>query len=141
MEKQGKIHEFNPVIYPSRLWVGIDIPPQLVKDTFFGYNLCDDTISDFMDKELLPQSDTAATTYLVCNRKDNWIGAFVNIRRKDRCSVGVMAHEASLVCDFLSERIGLMGGDNLFKNGEARAYIIEWTTNCINEVKINKVKE
>lgn len=133
------IHEFNPIIYPFRLWVGINVKPKEIKDKFFAYNF-DDTVSDFTDKEL-SSTTVAATTYPVCSREDNWIGAFVNIRRKDKCTVGVMAHEATHVCDLISDRLGLVGEiDKMFSHGEARAYIVEWVANCINEVKINKVK-
>lgn len=70
------------------------------------------------------------------------IGAFVHILRNDKCSVGVMAHEASHVCDLLSDRIGLVGDvDNLFSHGEARAYFIQWVADCISQVKNGKNKK
>ena len=136
----GKIHEFIPVIYPFRLWVGMNVTDKDIKDKFFAYNVGDDTISDISEVDLSYRS-VAATTYPVCCRKDNWIGAFVNIRRKDKCGVGVMAHEACHVCDLLSDRIGLVGEvDNLFSHGEARAYFIEWCAECISKVRNGKIK-
>lgn len=137
----GKIHEFIPVIYPFRLWVGMNVTDKDIKDKFFAYNVGDDTISDISEVDLSDRS-MAATTYPVCCRKDNWIGAFVHILRKDKCSVGVMAHEASHVCDFLSDRIGLVGEvDNLFSHGEARAYFIQWVADCISKVRDGKNKK
>lgn len=133
------IHEFNPIIYPFRLWVGMNVSAEDIKDAFYLYNF-DDTINDFSGNDL-SNTDTTATTYPVCSRKDNWIGAFVNIRRKDKCTVGVIAHEATHVCDLMSDRLGLVGEiDKMFCHGEARAYIVEWIANCINEVKQNKCK-
>lgn len=135
-----KIHEFNPTVYPFRLWVGVNVPSQEIKDKFWTWNIGDDTISDITDNNL-SMNNVAATTYPVCCKEDNWIGAFVNISRKDKCSVGVMAHEASHVCDFLSDRLGLVGEiDKMFSHGEARAYFIEWVANCINQVKTGKIK-
>lgn len=140
MSNERKIYEFNPVVYPFRLWVGVDIPCEEIKKKFFAWNFEDDTISDITDISLF-NGTAAATTYPVCAKADNWIGALVNIRRKDKCSVGVIAHEASHVCDFLSDRLGLVGDiNNLFSHGEARAYFIEWVADCINSVKQNKVK-
>ena len=134
-----KIYEFNPIIYPFRLWVGVQVPAKDIQEKFFAHNF-DDTISDFTDKELL-QTTVADTTYPVVERKDNWIGCFININRKDKLTVGVMAHEATHVCDMLSDRIGLVGEvDKMFSHGEARAYFVDWVSNCINEVKQGKVK-
>lgn len=137
--KSGKIHEFNPEVYPFRLWVGVNVQAQEIKDKFFAWNVGDDTVCDITDLDLSGNT-IAATTYPVCCKEDNWIGAFVHIRRKDKCSVGVIAHEASHVCDLLSDRLGLVGEvDNLFSHGEARAYFIEWIANRINEVKTGKI--
>lgn len=139
MEKQGKIYEFNPIIYPFRLWVGMNVHSKDVQNKFFAHNF-DETVSDFTDKELL-QTNVAATTYPVVERESGQCGAFININRKDKVSVGVIAHEASHVCDILSDMLGLVGEiDKMFSHGEARAYFIEWAANCINEVKLNKVK-
>lgn len=139
MENKYKIYEFNPIIYPFRLWVGVQVPAKDIQDKFFAHNF-DDTISDFTDKELL-QTSVAATTLPVVERKDNWIGCLININRKDKLTVGVMAHEATHVCDMLSDRLGLVGEiDKMFSHGEARAYFVEWVANCINEVKQGKVK-
>lgn len=136
--KNGKIYEFNPEVYPFRLWVGMNVQAQDIKDKFFAWNIGDDTVGDITDSDL-SGNNIAATTYPVCCRKNNWIGAFVHIRRKNKCNVGVMAHEASHVCDFLSDRIGLVGEvDKLFSHGEARAYFIEWVANCINSVKTGR---
>ena len=136
--KNGKIHEFNPSVYPIRIWVGMNVAPEDIKEKLWAFDINDGTISDITDNDL-SMNNAAATTYPVCCREDNWIGAFVHIGRKDKCGVGVIAHEASHVCDFLSDRIGLIGQvDNLFSHGEARAYFIEWVANRINEVKSGK---
>ena len=139
MENKHKIYEFNPVIYPFRLWVGIQVSAKDIQEKFFAHNF-DDTISDFTNKELLRTTE-AATTYPVVEKKDNWIGCFININHKDKLTVGVMAHEATHFCDLASDYLGLVGDiDNMFSHGEARAYLIEWAVNCINEVKQGKVK-
>lgn len=141
MKGRNKIYEFNPAVYPFRLWVGMDVSPKDIKEKFWAWNIGDDTISDIMDNNL-SLNNVAATTYPVCYREDNWIGAFVHIRGKGKCSVGVIAHEASHVCDLLSDRLGLVGEiDKMFSHGEARAYFIEWVANCINQVKTGKMKD
>ena len=141
MTGKNKIYEFNPSIYPFRLWVGMNVAPEDIKEKFWAWNIGDDTISDITDNNL-PMDNAAATTYPVCCREGNRTGAFVHIRRKDECGVGAMAHEASHVCDLLSDRFGLVGEiDNLFSHGEARAYFVGWVANCINQVRIGKMKD
>lgn len=61
----GKIHEFIPVIYPFRLWVGMNVTDKDIKDKFFAYNVGDDTISDISevglsDKSVAPQPTLSA---------------------------------------------------------------------------------
>ena len=136
----NKIFEFDPAVYPFRLWVGVDVPSDEITGKFWAYNIVDGTISDIENSDL--SGDSVATTYPVCCKEDNAIGAFVHVRRKGRCSVGVMAHEASHVCDFLSDRFGITGNESdMYLHGEARAYFIEWAANCINEVKTGKIRE
>ena len=134
-----KIYEFNPVIYPFRLWVGINVPVKDIIEKFYVYNIDDNTISDITDEELFRDDDVVATTYPMVDRVDDRIGAFININKKDKLTVGVIAHESIHVCDFLSDRLGLVGDiKNMYSYGEARGYFVEWVANCINSVKLNK---
>lgn len=140
MSNKGNIYEFNPIVYPFRLWVGINVPHKDIMDKFFACKI-DDGVCELTEQDLAEGCTTAAITYPVCNKETLWVGTFVHIIRKDRCSVGVIAHEASHVCDYLSDRLGIVGEtENMFSHGEARAYFIEWVANCINEVKCNKIK-
>lgn len=135
---ENKITEFNPTVYPFRLWVALNATPQEVIDSFYCFDGNSGTVSNFIEDDFA-RIDVAATTYCVCSKQNNYIGAFVNIVRKDKCTVGVIAHEASHACDILSDRLGLVGElNNHFANGEARAYFIEWAAECIQSVKNNK---
>lgn len=137
---ENKIKEFNPTVYPFKLWVALNATPQEVMDRFYCFDINSGSISDFINDDF-SRMDVAATTYCVCSKEDNYIGAFINIVRKDKCTVGVIAHEASHACDILSDRLGLIGEiNNHFINGEARAYFVEWVAGCIQSVKQQKTK-
>lgn len=137
---KGIIHEFNPVIYPFRLWIGINVPAKAIQERFYAYDMKEDAIFDITDTDPMGYN-AVATTFPVVEKKGLYIGAFVNINKKHNLSLGVIAHEALHVCDLLSDRLGLVGDiKDLFIHGEARAYFVEWVANCINKVKLNKIK-
>lgn len=138
LENKYQIHEFNPTIYPFRLWVGINLSLGDMQNKF--YALTDKMErTDFTSEVLGNNTFTIATCYPVSDKKSGWIGIFCGIFRKDRLSVGVAAHEASHITDFISDSFEL-GGFN-FNNGEARAYLVQWAADCIWQVKSGKFKD
>ena len=93
LENKYQIHEFNPTIYPFRLWVGINPSLGDMQNKF--YALTDKMErTDFTSEVLGNNTFTIATCYPVSDKKSGWIGIFCGIFRKDRLSVGVAAHEA-----------------------------------------------
>lgn len=140
-EKTTKIHEFDPQIYPFMLWVGKAFETRDVIEKFYSLNLASDTITDFEESDFGIIERFAAITMPVIKKDNDIKGALVLIENEDKYDVGVMAHEASHVCDIFTDLMDLIGDRRqMFINGEPRAYIVQWAADCINKVKNNKIK-
>ena len=137
-DKKHQIHEFSPTIYPFRLWVSVNPSFEDVKDKFWLLNNDNERI-DFDAKKSWNSTTTIASCYPVSDKESGRIGIFCGVFRKDRLSVGVAAHEASHITDFISDSFGLNSFN--FDDGEARAYLVEWAANCIWNVKSGKFKD
>lgn len=137
MKSKGKIHEFNPTVYPFRLWVGVKLPYEEVDDGFYALSQ-DMERMDFTLDMYSHDRFCVVTCYPACSKSDGFIGILCIIHKPEFLSVGKMAHEASHITDFLCDRIGLNGFN--FEDGEARAYFTEWAADCINQVKTGKFK-
>ena len=48
----NRIFEFDPAVYPFRLWVGVDVPSDEITGKFWAYNIVDGTISDIENSDL-----------------------------------------------------------------------------------------
>ena len=129
--KNIKIHEFDPVIYPTRLYVAIDPPFEDVEDMFYMLN-DDGEVVDEARREFDNHYSAIATTFMVANKKDNWKGCLVVIWRRKECSFGVCAHEATHVYDWIDKELGLACQE--WGNDEPKAYLVQWIANCIGQV-------
>ena len=134
---ENKIREFSPVVYPFRLWVGVNPSYEEVENKFYALNTVMERIPMTPD---IYHTDTfiVARNIVVCSKNDGWIGIFIPIYKPRLMSVGKIAHEASHCTDFMCEKFGVGGHD--FEGGEARAYFTEWVADCINQVKTGKPK-
>ena len=132
---KGEIYEFDPVIYPMRLWVVICPEYDKADDTFYFLNEAGEVVDD--THGIFDSSDSAmANTFCVAHKEIAWKGCLVAIWRVKECGAGVCAHEASHV-DWVDEQFGL--GGHSFSDGEPRAYLIQWVANCIDKVLRGKV--
>lgn len=137
MSRNNDIHEFNPVIYPFRLWVGINPSFGSVSERFYTLTPSMERI-DFTRDIYHGSRFAIASTFPVCDKVGGWIGTFIPIYRPSMLTVGTIAHEASHCTDFMCDQFGVAGFN--FNDGEARAYFTEWVANCINKVKMGKLK-
>lgn len=132
---EPKIHEFNPVIYPFRLWVTKNANKQDLCDKFYG-------LTTKMERvplnEVFDDSDyfNIATTIIATDKQSGWIGAIIAINRPKMLDVKTIAHEASHVADFICEQFGI--SMDSFDTGEAKAYLVGWAADCINQVKTGR---
>lgn len=138
MKHPNKIHEFDPLLYPTRLWVGVNIPFKDVCDKFYAIN-SDDTVTDFSDAVEQFGTSAVAACYPVGDKKTGWRGIFCHIFRPKFLSVGVIAHEAEHTVCWICEQFGIES--TTFEDSEPRAYLIQYIANCINQVKTNKIEK
>lgn len=130
------IHEFDPVIYPFRVWVAIKPKVEDVSEKFFyldtAMNCTPVTADDFYKTRF-----DVATTYPMENKESGALGCFIAMWRPKDFVCGMIAHEASHVTDFLCEVLGVSGFT--LESGESRAYFLGWVADCIDKVKRGKV--
>jgi hypothetical protein len=120
------IHQFDPVIYPVKLWVTITREYNSLAERFEqGYN------NDRLNVEFLENKE--AVTYHVREKSSKLRGVLIVYNGLNYCSVRTIAHEASHACDFIWEYIG-----ETRKGDEAKAYLMGWIAECIEKVKRNK---
>ena len=138
--KKRKIYEFDPQIYPTRLWVAINPSLDDVKDVF-GF-LDEDGKEVNTDTAFTHSASTIAQTYSVYNKESHWKGCFVAIWRKADTGCGVISHETSHCADWLDDEIGGLGGVDgaLFNTGEPRAYYVQWLAEKIEDVLKGRAK-
>lgn len=136
-EKTTKIHEFDPVIYPCRIWVGVKLSDKDLADKFYGLDENNELI-DISNDTLGYDPMIVACCHPVSDKESGWRGVVLNIHRPKALSVGHIAHEAGHIVDWMCEQFGIKSTS--FDDGEPRAYLIQWVANCIDEVKNNKIK-
>jgi hypothetical protein len=119
-----KIHEFDPVIYPCKLWVTKELTDEL-----------DDIFEMFPEdgETNIPIELAGAMTFSVKNRETNDLGFLVAFKSAKRMTVNIIAHEARHVGDMLFERIGEDP-----QHSEPAAYFTGWVAECIDKVKRGK---
>jgi hypothetical protein len=125
MKKTVKIHQFDPVIYPVKLWVVItdDLLPiadKFVKESGKEFN------TEFKTKH-------HAFTENVVEKETYMWGIIVIFRSKKDMNVGLISHESTHVAREIWNRI-----NESVTGIEADAYLVEWIANCIEKVKLNK---
>lgn len=134
--KKTTIHEFDPQIYPCRLWVGKQPPFEEAEEKFEALTT-DYERTPIEEAEYIRNRFIVATCYPVVEKTEGWLGVLVVIHLPKQMGVGKIAHEATHVTDYLWERLGMKGYS--FNEGEPRAYFTEWVANCIDFVR--KYKE
>lgn len=135
-EEKVKIYEFDPVIYPFRLWVAVRPNVEPIAEKF--YNL--DTSMNLLPvtpEYFYKNRFSVATTYPMEDKKSGYLGCLISIWRPKDLSSSKIAHESSHVTDYLCDVLGVNGFT--LDGGEARAYFIEWVVDCIEKVKQGKV--
>lgn len=121
------IQEFNPVIYPFKLWIIIDKKPDGIADKFDEYN--GDPVR-FID-----QDTTMSKAFTMpAKRKDNKkFGVIIFFRSKKSMSCELIAHEATHAAKYLFQHIGADINEH-----EPFEYVVGWIAECCEKVKKNK---
>lgn len=136
--KRSVIYEFDPVIYPTRVWVSISPTYDDVCRRFDFLSDDSEEIVTLRRSEYESHFTAVATTFVVVDKKSRWKGVLVAVWSKSDAGVGVMSHESTHATDWMCDQFGVNGF--CFKDGEARAYYAQWVANCIGKVLKGKVK-
>lgn len=128
-----EIYEFNPVIYPTRLWVCKKPNTKDVASLFYPFNNDVEQVDSF-GEVFEYNSGKYANTVIVGNKESSMRGCLVSIFMPSQCGAGICSHEALHYIAYLSEQFGIPLGN--FDTSEPLAYLEQWATNCINMVLI-----
>ena len=108
--------EYDPVIYPRKLWVHIgDDFKELAPKAF-----CNVVIDENKDYRGVEYGE-------VVRKSDDKYGILVSFPKRKDMTMDICVHEASHVCDDLEKATGLEHG------GESSAYLIGWIASCVNK--------
>ena len=133
MSKQ--IKEFNPTIYPVRVWVANNVPIKQVIAKFYVRTDNGDA-ADFLEEDFSKDNGVTASTFVVFDKKTKQGGTLVYIFAPKRAKVNIICHEAAHCADFICETFGI--NKVSYEDGEAYAYLIGWVAECIDSVLRNR---
>lgn len=120
-ELKCAILQFNPVIYPSLLWVVIG--DKTDKDRFPSVGLMED--------------NSLAQTESTNDALNNKNGVLIRFRSRSVITAETITHEAVHAA---AEFMRYIGGEIDVRNQEPFAYLCGWVADCIDQVRKNKFK-
>ena len=119
MEKQ-KIYEFDPQIYPRKVWVTVGVPFEELKD-------------EFEDLKPMEEDSDAQVDHLRKLKPEVRGGVLVRFENLDALKkFGNITHESIHVATEIFDYIGAFHDP---KNQELFAYLCGWIATCMDEVK------
>lgn len=125
MAKKNLVYEFDPIVYPRKLWVCINVDEAFVQEHFCS--------KDY--KELSFQANNpywAITFDEVFNVNTKKRGELVIFGSRNNMRIDVIAHEASHIVD------GIENAINMEHGGEPSAYLFGWVCKSINLARMGK---
>jgi hypothetical protein len=126
IEKKVLIHQFDPVLYPVKIWITITKDMEGLKERFEYPSGKEFNVS-------ITEEFNAFTELVVC-KQTRKVGCIISFESTKVCTTKIIAHEATHAARFLWNRIG-----EVDTGVEADAYLVGWIAECIEEVKLNKV--
>lgn len=117
------IHEFDPVIYPRKVWITYDATPDELNEMF--------PTGDTNGNKFKKEDGYYGITDRVCRGSDNKGGVLIRFDKKSMNSWNI-AHEAIHAAGFICHYIGIQAD---FANDEAFTYLATWIVKCCETVK------
>lgn len=120
------IHEFDPVIYPRKLWIVATSNMRVITDRF-------------LDKEskgemtYINGDNFSAITQKVTEKGSLKYGVIIIFLSKYQMTTKLIAHEAT----HAARKIWNELGEDVIGE-EANAYLVGWIAECCEKVKLNK---
>lgn len=132
-KKIPNVDEYNPVIYPRKLWVAKSTDDL---DKYFIF-LANDGTDKEVDFDIIGDTDSGIMcTCKVIRRCDDKLGVLVIIINPEEINATVIPHEAVHVADYYCEQLGIYTQD--FRDGnEGYAYLVGWAGGCISRTVSN----
>lgn len=125
MSEKVQIHQFDPVLYPFKLWIAITDDLKAISERFVDHPT---------GKEFGTESENMiAFTQNVQQKSDGLIGEIIVFKKRGDCSVKTIAHESTHAARLLWDHVG----ENA-TGMEADAYLVGWIAECCEKVKRNK---
>jgi len=124
MEKV-KIHQFDPVIYPYKIWVVVNNIPDIISEQFYQFD----------SKEIESWANCAnldAFAMPVRNKEHKYYGCILFFSSKESMTYNIVAHESCHAAKNLFEYI-----DADMKHHEPFEYVVGWIAECCESVKNN----
>lgn len=122
--KKVVFHEFDPVIYPFKVWVVITDNEQIVKNRF-----CEPDNKE-LDIEL---KGYGATTSFLKDKSTNKKGVLIAFNKRRHMDMNTIAHESSHAAKIIFEKIGAEVAPH-----EPLEYLLGWIAECCDKVRRNK---
>lgn len=118
------IHEFDPIIYPRKLWVTYDATPEELNEKFPS--------GDYHGNKFIKEDGYYGITYRTAD-KDNKGGVLIRFfDNKEAMEPWNIVHEAIHAAGRIFQYIGMEADYN---NDEAFAYLVAWIVKCCYKVK------
>lgn len=131
MNKKTQIHQFDPIIYPYKLWIIVDKTPNIISSNFKEYSGEDIMFID--SKTNMFQAFTMPVRKI--DKVSSDYGVVLFFRSRNSITYELASHEASHAAKYLFKHIGADITEH-----EPFEYVIGWIANCIYQVKTNKFK-
>lgn len=125
--KKVQFHEFDPVIYPFKVWVVITSDDNIVKSRY-----CEPDNKE-LDIELRGYD---ATTSFLKDRITNKKGVLIAFSKRRNMDMNTVAHESSHAAKIIYDKIGAEVGPH-----EPFEYLLGWIAECCDKVRRNKFDE
>ena len=120
--KKVMIHEFDPVIYPYKLWVVVDKKPNIISEMFNEY-----------DGEEIKSWDNTSNLdafAMPVRKKDNSrFGCIIYFTSKKSMTYNIVSHESSHAAKYLFSHIG-----SDITEHEPFEYLLGWMAECCEKV-------
>lgn len=94
-----KIHEFDPVIYPFKLWIMVTNNVNDVNNNFT------DRKGNLIDKEYFDRQ--AAITQFVIKKDTEQYGVLISFNNKKCLDINTIAHESYHFADYFADEMGM----------------------------------
>ena len=122
--KEAIVHEFDPVIYPFKIWIVINKTPDIIAEKFNDYD------GNSLNFEIEYMNKTDAFTAMVQSKDNHKYGAVLFFPNKKSMTFEIVAHESSHAAKHLFEHIGAD-----IREHEPFEYVIGWIAGCCEEAK------